>query len=170
VNVRHLSLFRRRVGRDVRAWPTLALLLLVVLVAIGCVLWFMSEAMRNERSAVREQLLEAYRGQLSLVQANITESWRRRLAALDESGLPPTRFARFVREGLADGVIVFDDKGRVSYPGLSAAGETPGRNVAANMELMELESLSGHADPRFQKLAGQRILPEQFRFSGFDLG
>lgn len=53
VNVRRFSLFQRRVGRDVRAWPTLALLLLVVLVAIGCVLWFMREAMQNERVAVR---------------------------------------------------------------------------------------------------------------------
>jgi len=67
--VRRSNLFQRRMGRDVRAWPMLALLLLVVLVAIGCVLWFMREAMRNERMAVREKLAEAYRGHLALVQA-----------------------------------------------------------------------------------------------------
>ncbi len=34
------GMFKRRAGREDRAWPMLALLLLVVLVAIGCVLWF----------------------------------------------------------------------------------------------------------------------------------
>src|ERR1035437_1348242 len=99
------SVRKRRVGRDVRAWPMLALLLVVVLVAIGCVLWFMGEAMRNERLAVREKLAEAYRGQLSMVLARCAEDWKSRLAELDSSRLAAARFARFVREGMADSVI-----------------------------------------------------------------
>ena len=155
VNVRRFSLFQRRVGRDVRAWPTLALLLLVVLVAIGCVLWFMREAMQNERVAVRGKLVDAYRGQLSLVQAQVTEGWKNRLAALDSSGSAVALFARFVREGFADSVICFDEQGRAAYPRLPSAGDAPGRNVNANTELMTLESLTDHSDPRFQPIAAQ---------------
>jgi len=103
-------------GRDVRAWPMLALLLLVVLVAIGCVLWFMREAMRNERMAVREKLAEAYRGHLALVQAQASEQWSRRLDRVDGPEPGAARFERCVREGLADSAICFDEQGRAVYP------------------------------------------------------
>src|SRR5260221_10688784 len=103
-------------GRDVRAWPMLVLLLVVVLVAIGCVLWFMREAMGNERLAVREKLAEAYRGQLALVQAQLLERWNRQLDRLGGAGEDAARFASCVREGLADGVVCFDQQGRVAYP------------------------------------------------------
>ncbi len=116
MNVRRFNLFQRRVGRDVRAWPMLALLLLVVLVAIGCVLWFMREAMRNERLAVREKLAEAYRSHLTLVQTQAAARWNERLGRLDSPEPAAARFARCVREGLADSVICFDEEGRVAYP------------------------------------------------------
>ena len=97
--------FQRRMGRDIRAWPMLALLLLVVVVAIGCVLWFMREAMRNERLAVREKLAEAYRGQLALAQERAVEQWMHRLARFDAAEPEPALFARAVRESWADAVI-----------------------------------------------------------------
>ena len=61
----------------------LVLLLVVVLVGIGCVLWFMHEAMGNERLAVRQKLAEAYRGQLPLVQAQLIGRWNQQLGRLD---------------------------------------------------------------------------------------
>jgi signal transduction histidine kinase len=124
----------------------LALLLLVVLVASGCVLWFMREAMRNERLAVREQLAEAYRGDLTLVQTHALERWNRRLARLDGPEPGPARFARCVREGLADSVICFDEQGHIVYPRLQEA-----RNVAANAELFALESVTDKATPQFSE-------------------
>ena len=151
MNGHRFSLFQRRVGRDVRAWPMLALLLLVVLVAIGCVLWFMREAMRNERMAVREKLAEAYRGHLSLVQAQAEERWNHRLGRLDSAEPDAARFARCVREGLADSVICFDEQGRVAYPRLPATE----RSVAANAELLTLERLTDKTDPRFKETAAR---------------
>jgi two-component system, OmpR family, phosphate regulon sensor histidine kinase PhoR len=150
VNLHRFSLFQRRVGRDVRAWPMLALLVLVVVVAIGCVLWFMREAMRNERMAVREKLAEAYRGQLTLVQAQAIEQWNRRLARLDSSEPDAVRFARCVREGLVDSVICLDDQGQATYPSLTAR-----RSAAANAELLALERLTDKTNPRFKEIAGQ---------------
>jgi signal transduction histidine kinase len=127
-------------------------LLIVVLVAIGCVLWFMREAMRNERMAVREKLAEAYRGHLSLVQAQAAEQWNHRLGRLDSSEPDAARFARCVREGLADSVICFDEPGRAAYPRLALATE---RSVAANAELLTLERLTDKTNPRFKQIAGQ---------------
>jgi hypothetical protein len=142
---------RHRFNRDVRAWPMVALLLLVVVVAIGCVLWFMSEAMRNERMAVREKLAEAYRGHLILMQTQAQEQWIRQLARLDSSEPATARFARCVRGGLADSVICLDGQGHVSYPQIAAQG----RSVAANAELLALERLTDKTDPRFKQIASQ---------------
>jgi len=103
-------------GRDVRAWPMLALLFLVVLVAAVCVLWFMREAMRNERLSVREKLSEAYRGQLELVQTQSLERWKRWLGMLDSNGPPAANFERCIRDGLADSVLLFDAQGQITYP------------------------------------------------------
>ena len=133
-------------GRDVRAWPMLVLLLVVILVAIGCVLWFMREAMGNERLAVREKLAEAYRGQLALVQAQLIERWNQQLGRLGGTEGDAARFARCVREGLADSVVCFDEQGRVTYPRLSE-----GRNAAANAELFALESSTNRTSPQFNE-------------------
>ena len=120
---------RHRFNRDIRAWPMLALLLVVVVVAIGCVLWFMREAMRNERLAIREKLIEAYRGQLALVQARFSEDWKRWLAQLDVLPLNASGFASAVRAG-AQSVIISN-----VYPSLT--GE---RDANAYAELLAAES------------------------------
>jgi len=133
-------------GRDIRAWPMLVLLLVVVLVAIGCVLWFMREAVGNERLAVREKLAEAYRGQLVLVQAQLIERWNQQLGRLGGTGDDTVRFARAVREELADSVVCFDQQGRVAYPRLSE-----GRNAAANAELFTLESSTNRTGQQFNE-------------------
>ena len=50
------GLSRLRTGHDAKSWPVLLLLLVVVLVPTVGVRWFMSQAMRNERLAVRQKL------------------------------------------------------------------------------------------------------------------
>jgi signal transduction histidine kinase len=94
----------------------LALLLAVVVVGIGCVLWFMNEAMRNERVAARERLAEAYRGQLALVQKHVEDQWQAWRMQLDHPDPNATDFARLVQAGRADSVICFGPDGRVVYP------------------------------------------------------
>lgn len=136
MNIGRFPIFRRHMGQDLRAWPMLALLLLVVLVAIGCVLWFMREAMRNERLAVREKLAEAYRGQLALMQQRAVEDWRRGLERLDREEPPASLFARAAREGWAESVIVLDAEARMLYPEISALN----RVAEANAELLAIET------------------------------
>jgi signal transduction histidine kinase len=144
MNNRGFNPFRRRVGQDVRAWPMLALLMIVVVVAVGCVLWFMREAVRNEGLAVREQLDKAYGANLRLVQGRVLERWNRRLAELDGADPGSACFARCVRDGLADSVISLDLQGGVAYPRLSE-----GRSVAANVELFALESSPDRTNRQF---------------------
>ncbi len=122
----------------------LVLLLVVVLVAVGCVLWFMREAMRNEALAVSEQLNAAYTANLDLVQARLLDRWNRKLAELDGPDTGPACFARCVRNGFADSVISLDPQGGIAYPHFSAE-----RNVAANAELFALESSPDRTNQQF---------------------
>lgn len=149
MNGSRFRIFHRRMGQDVRAWPMLALLLLVVAAAIGCVLWFMREAMQNERLAVRQKLAEAYRAHLVLAQQHAAEQWSRGLARFDEAEAGPALFARAVREGWAESAIVFGADGRIIYPRMNA----PERVAEANADLLALDSPGDASDPQRQQTA-----------------
>jgi len=102
------------------------LLLLAVLVPSVCLLWFMNQAVHNERLAVRQKLADAYRVNLSLVQNQLEVFWRQLGDSLDTEAsrlLAPTLFAQEVRAGRADAVIVFDATGNVAYPAAAQAAQ-----------------------------------------------
>ncbi|HEY2344203.1 MAG TPA: HAMP domain-containing sensor histidine kinase [Chthoniobacteraceae bacterium] len=94
----------------------LGFLLTAVLVATGCVVWFMREAMQNERMAIRQKLADAYVGHLHLAAKRIDEEWARRLRTLDQPPFGPEQFARGVREGWVESLVSYDPSGRVIYP------------------------------------------------------
>jgi len=98
----------------------LALLLsLVVLVPSICLLWFMTQAVRNERLAVRQKLGDAYRAHLTLVQERLESNWKKiahDLEADSEKVSALALFAREVKAGRADALICFDANGRQLYP------------------------------------------------------
>ncbi len=104
-------------------WPLVSLLLLVVAVPTACVLWFMMQAVRNERLAVRQRLSEVYRNQLMSVGQKLDAFWKDKQAALEpiEKEIPSATFARLVRSGVADSVVIFDPTGQVRYPAESAS-------------------------------------------------
>ena len=115
-----------RAGQNSDVWPVV-LLLFAVLVPAATLLWFMSAAMRNERFAARQKLVEAYRGQLSFSQTRVERHWKEMSAELEnlaETGLPSTAFFRCVQSGIADSVIVFDEQGQVLYPNTPSAFQT----------------------------------------------
>ena len=102
-----------------RIWPSLLLLLVAVIVPTACVLWFMSEAMRNERLAVRQKLTAVYQGQLLAIERRLQSFWQAKeaaLASVDAGAAASEIFARLVRTGVADSVIVYDSSGQVRYP------------------------------------------------------
>ena len=66
------------------------LLLLAVLVPSVCLLWFMNQAVKSERSAARQKLFEAYRGHLALAVAPGV-GWSARAVCVVAEPLPAAR-------------------------------------------------------------------------------
>ena len=105
-------------------WPVLLSLLLVLLPTAG-VLWFLSEAVRNERLAFRQKLVEAYRDRLPALRDRFESYWRRQAEALATAGTTPgaAAFAACVGKGLADSVVCYDAAGQVLYPAPAGKSE-----------------------------------------------
>jgi len=107
-----------RAGRDRDVWPV-ALVWLAVLVPTVCLLWFMSAAMRNERLAVREKLVEVYRAQLAASQTRLQQYWKKTAADLESlvaTTPAPQAFAECVLSGMVDSIVIFDRHGQIGYP------------------------------------------------------
>ena len=106
-------------GRDRGSWPVLLCLLVAVLLPTAGVLWFMNEAVNNQRDAARRKLAEAYRGQLALVRDGLDTFWEKRAAELDRlaaSAPAPAIFEATVRTGAADSAICLGRDGALAYP------------------------------------------------------
>ena len=106
-------------GHDFSRWLVLVFLAVGVLAPAACVLWFMNEAMANQRDAARQKLAEAYRGQLQLLRGRLDADWEERASDLGRqasSAPAPAAFERTVRLGLADSVVILNPDGSLAYP------------------------------------------------------
>src|SRR5438067_9705189 len=110
-------------GRERTASLVLFFLLVGVLVPTASVLWFLNETARRDAEEARARVLEAYRGQLPLIRGRIDSFWSERGARLAERGRsgPAADFARIVNTGLADSVVLLDDRGLRAYPSATAS-------------------------------------------------
>ncbi len=99
-----------------RAWPLLALLLLVISAGIGCVLWFMREAVENEHAAVRQRFADAYRGHLQLLQPTVEAQFLSLATSLDSIPATPESFAQQVKRGEIESLILLAPDGNPIYP------------------------------------------------------
>jgi signal transduction histidine kinase len=147
-----------RLSSSSRAYPGIvALLSVLVIVPTAGILWFMAEAMRNERAAVRESLTAAYQAQLSASALQVEAFWEERRIRLDSvagSLAPPGAFASLVREGLADSVIVHDALGNVRYPwGQDIRPPSRAAQTTAWREAEKLEFAAGRLDAAAQAYA-----------------
>ena len=109
----------------------------------AAVLWFMSQAVNQQRDVARQRLSEAYRSQLSLLRDQLDSYWERRAAALakppkqDEG---PAIFQIDIAKGLADSVIYLGPSGAVAYPSpiaLPANDPTEQRNEWSQARILE---------------------------------
>ena len=95
------------VSRSPGSWLTL-LLLCVVLVPSICLLWFMNQAVQNERLAGRQELVNAYHAHLALAQEGLQDYWHQFADELEVQAAilsAPALFARQVRTDTADAVV-----------------------------------------------------------------
>lgn len=118
----------RGTGHTQQLWPVLALLSVAVLVPTLCVLWFMSQAVSNERLAVKQRLVDVYREQLEGFRNHLQADWREGLAGLpefDPRANPAVVFESVVHSGRFDSVILRDPQGNVLYPASPVVRQVP---------------------------------------------
>jgi len=110
---------------DRLAWPTLLLLMTVLVPSLG-VVWMMREAVRNERLATSQRLREAYQAQLASASQAVQDLWGAKLEQLAPQVVeqtPPQMFAEIVSQRLYDSVLICDAQGQVLYPDPPASSE-----------------------------------------------
>ncbi len=138
-------------GRSQLQWVVLLLVVAVVLPTV-CLLWFMNQAVRNERLVVRQKLTDVYRGQLDSLTRRIDQVWSTRLGLVDtlaSTGRSPQEvFGLFsstsARSGepLRGSVVIYDSNGALLYPdirkGRDRSRKLPEQfNTAWNIEFVE---------------------------------
>lgn len=150
----HRSPRIRSTQRQQSSWPILVLLLVAVSVSGACVLWFMVQAIGNERLAARQKIVSVYEDQLNVARRRIASYWFDRAAQLAFPNEPisnAAHFARIIRDDLADGVVIYDSLGRVEYPSRTQPipGHSPTQTVSwQNAERLEYEQLDYIASSR----------------------
>jgi hypothetical protein len=118
------------------------LLAIAVIVPTVCLLWFMSQVVKNERLAVRQKLVTFYQGQLAKTIEKTDDKWSQNCKSLDteESETPPyQRFVSTVGRNGCDGLIIYDATGKRLYPLLSVDVNKPAESSEMLSDAWELE-------------------------------
>ena len=130
---------------DGSAW-VFVLLALLTLVPAACVLWFMNDALTRESDASRQRVLEAYRGQLRLVRARLDPLWRAHAASLDAAGDPEQQFQQLTVTHTADGVVLLDRDGGVTFPDRGAGHSRQGSEIERRLSAVEASNPKAGAE------------------------
>ena len=144
--------------RQQHSWPILVLLLVAVCLSGTFVLWFMTQAISNERLAARQKIVSVYEDQLNVAKRRIAAYWTDRAAQLAFPTEPissAAHFARVIRDDLADGVVIYDSLGRVEYP--STTQPAPGFDPSQSELWLNAQRLE-HA--QFDYIASARAYEE----------
>ena len=134
-------------GLSQSTWPLVLLLLIVVAAPATAVLWFMTQAIRNEQLAVRAQMETLYRGQLRTLAKRLDHFWEQQVSVLaqaaDSEDQPAEIFAKTVRTGLVDSLIVSDSDANILYPtDTNLVGTIDDADLDLWLEAWELEHQS----------------------------
>ncbi len=113
-------------GYNQLRWVILLLAIAVILPTL-CLLWFMSQAVKNERLAVRQKLSDVYKQRLEIMSKRIDDLWSGRIGLVErESAVkrqPVEMFdllaGRDTGTGgskICDAIIIYDSSGKLVYP------------------------------------------------------
>jgi signal transduction histidine kinase len=131
-------------------WVVLLLSVVVVLPTV-CLLWFMMQAMRNERLAVRQKLIDVYSGQWDTFTQRLNETvWKPYVFQIEQfasKGNGPDlveSIAVAAQSGwtFGEGIVVYDSAGKAVYPIAAEPAEEPvempeGFDAAQTLEWVE---------------------------------
>jgi tetratricopeptide (TPR) repeat protein len=123
------------IGYDRMRWVVLLLAVAVILPTV-CLLWFMSQAVRNEHLAVRQKLTDALNQQLEIIRKRIDNIWTAQIEELERQASlekkPVELFENFIRRNgsadtskTCDTIIIFDSNGKMIYPILTGTEQIP---------------------------------------------
>ena len=113
---------------DRTTWLILLVIMAGVLLPAACVIWFMTEAARNQTDAARQRLSDALHGQLRLLGDRVAADWQSRVARLHTAtGVAASDFHRIVMSSDLDSIVLLDGRGSPVYPALSGSALTPDR-------------------------------------------
>jgi signal transduction histidine kinase len=120
-------------GRNQLQWVVLLLAAAVVLPTV-CLLWFMNQAVKNERLVVRQKMMDVYEGQMELLNRQMDDRWAERTRYLDtiaRSNLTPAgTFATVIETSpggqggpVCSGIVICDANGGLLYPIVDQGGD-----------------------------------------------
>lgn len=121
-------------------WVVLLLAVAVILPTL-CLLWFMGEAVKSERLAVRQRLTTAYKERLARATTQVEQAWIDRCRVLEERSTahPYPQFVSATGRSGHAGLLVFDLAGRRLYPALSPEAGTPTGSFEGFADAVEME-------------------------------
>jgi nitrogen-specific signal transduction histidine kinase len=102
-------------------WVVLLLTVAVILPTV-CLLWFMSQAVRNERLVIRQRLIGVYQSQLEETVQKVNEDWLRHCRQLEQKAdaSPYDQFIAATGSNGFSAFVIYDESGRRFYPLLSS--------------------------------------------------
>ena len=142
--------------------PVLLLLAIAVVVPTLCLLWFMTQAVKNERLAIRQKLVSVYENKLTEAVQKANDVWLQNQKFLDSrrAGAHPYQtLLSVVSDNGYDGLIIYDATGKRTYPLLST-------DIDKQIELDEEFSEAWQLEFDEQKFYRAAELYEQKAYSG----
>ena len=110
----NIGLYQKR-----RMWILTGMMMLVVIIPTACLLWFVSEAVRNERMAVRQKLTDMYKSQIENLPPLIQNYWKQKIdniSATSPGISQAERFKKMIEAGIADSIIIYGKEDDLLYP------------------------------------------------------
>jgi len=127
------------------------LLAIAVILPTVCLLWFMTQAVKNVQLAARQQLITVYEDKLTKASRETNDSWSMQFEQLDrliDQNTPSETFSELFKVDCYS-VIVYDEQGRRLYPLISADVNTPVEAAEEFSDAWEME----FAEREFSKAA-----------------
>ena len=126
--------------------PVILLLIAAVILPTVCLLWFMTQAVKNERLAVRQKLVDTYQSTATESVANIEQElgkWKEQVLHFSDTPLPDaflhvTEF-RSSPKKMIKAVVFYDSDSKLVYPRSFDGFEEVGEFEEALQKAWELE-------------------------------
>jgi len=137
-----------------------SLLAVAVVLPTVCLLWFMNEAINNERFVIRQKLVLLHSDQLEKARRKADDEWARRCRRIEKENEahPYDRLVSAAEPGGCDALLIFSQSGRRLYPVSSSETDRASNSSEVLADAWQLEFVD-------RDYAGAAVLYEQHALS-----